>query len=475
MKTKLRQAVAVGTTLMFVGLLASCSNDSDSGRKRNSELGAVACVDAANSSASKDGTALLLGTCAEATKWAIANSDGTIGNKSDITNNSIELPIIGTGPVTVHTFNASDETVGIDIVKPNGSRNGIVYRVDTSGAKPVYYEAAPVGWGGTTTDPRTGDSGIQNLISTFNKASSPAADWVLGNEWEMRTILANADLARAVGISGGDWNTFYWTSKRNCSICALLIEKPAIAQFGYAATFAYGGRTNNYLRPIRSFTSGSEGAVAVAPTFTPTAPPTTVEETTTTVEETTTTVEAVTTTTVPDEIEMVADLVDPNVTTPTLPNQSVDISITPQIIDIWIDDATTEEVSSVQIVVDNNPPVEISKTETTQMEIPADAQVMTLNLTTTSGETVSVEKNIVRTAETTDTTTPDSTTTVAPTPDSTLAPASADDLEEPGVEVAGEGSQSESSSSSTIWLVIVGAALVVVVAGGVVQQRRKKK
>lgn len=468
MNQKFVQVVAVGAAFLSVGLLASCGNEGDSSRNRNSELGAVACIDAVNSSASQDGTALILGACAEATKWAKVNSDGSVGEKSDISNNSIQIPIIGTGPVTIQTFNSSDETVGIDVVKPNGSRNGIVYRVDTTGSKPVYYEAAPIGWSGNPSDPIISESQIAETISVFNNSSNPSADWVLGNEWEMQTILIDADLIGSLGISS-DRTNWYWTGGRFRSFFPLLIERPETAG-GYTAETSWFRRMN-YLRPVRSFNSGTEGVVAVKATFSPAAPSTTstiVEETTTT------TLEVIPSTTLAPDQEQVVQIIDPNVTEPTLPNGPTEITITSDQVDTWKQSVSAEEISSIQIVIDKGEPVDISLTDQTLLQIPASAMKFDVQIALASGETVSVEKNIVRVTETsTDSTS--TTTSVASTPDSTLAPASADNLDEPGVVVAGEESSSESSSNTGMLLIVFGAVVVVVIAGVVTQQRRKKK
>jgi hypothetical protein len=479
MKKSLSKAVSLSAAALLVGTLAACGGDSDSSRNRNSALDPVACLDGSTGSLTSENT-LKISTCETAVKFSIVGSDETDGDQQDIADGSVTLPVIGRGPVTVKTFNAAGAVIAKDVVKPNGSRGGIIYRIDTSGANPVYYEAAPKGWSGTTSDPRTVDGGIQPKIDEFNSASTPTADWYLGNEWEMRTILSNTDLSVAVGISGGDGNTFYWTSKRPCSICALLIERPSIAQRGYIATYAYGSWTNNFVRPIRSFTSGTEVSVSVVPLIAPTqtsevttpatteqTPTSTTEQTpTSTTDETTTTTMAIVPTTVAlePEVQLVVNVINPNIEVVELPAEEVTISVTPALVEEWVSGGVTAEIKAVEVSFDGAKYSPISMDTNSSLVIPASATEATLRVTTDSGELVEIEKTLQRTGEAgVDTTT--TTSTVAPIP--------ADDVVDETEASNTVGTETE-SSSSTIW-VILGAVVVLGAAGAAFQLRRKKK
>lgn len=459
MKKSFYKAISLSAPILLVASLTACGGESDSSRNRNSALEPVACLDGSAGTLTAENE-LKVAACATATKWATVASDGTEGEQKDIVDGSISLPVVGQGPVAVKTFSATGEVVATDVVKPNGSRGGIVYRVDTSGEQPVYYEAAPVGWAGTTSDPRTDDPGYQTKIDEYNNASTPAADWYLGNEWEMATILSDAALSNALGISGGDWTTMYWTSARGCSICALMIERPAVAQFGYSATYAYGiWCCNNYLRPIRSFTSGSEAIVAVIPQ----------DETTTTTtvvtEETSTTSIPPLPTTVPldPSDQMIVNIIDPNVILLKLPPEETTVSITPLIIKDWVSGGTTEEIASVEISFNGETYLPIAMEKPTEVTIPATATEATLRLTTAAGEKVEIDKTVQRTGETVDSTT---TTT------STVAPIPADEIPDEGTSAT--TTSDDESSSNTIW-VILGAVVVLGAAGAAFQLRRKKK
>jgi hypothetical protein len=471
MKKSLSKVVSLSAAALLVGTLAACGGDSDSSRNRNSALDPVACLDGSTGSLISENT-LKISTCETAVKFSIVGSDETDGDQQDIVDGSVTLPVIGRGPVTVKTFNAAGAVIAKDVVKPNGSRGGIIYRIDTSGANPVYYEAAPKGWSGTTSDPRTVDGAIQPKIDEFNNSSTPKADWYLGNEWEMRTILSNTDLSVAVGISGGDGNTFYWTSKRPCSICALLIERPSIAQFGYAATYAYGSWTNNFVRPIRSFNAGTEVSVSVVPLLAPTqtsevtTPATTEETPTSTTDETTTTTMAAVPTTVAlePEVQVVVDVINPNIEVVELPAEEVTISVTPVLVEEWVSGGVTAEIKSVEVSFDGAKYSSISMDTNSSLVIPASATEATLRVTTDSGEIVEIEKTLQRTGEAgVDTTT--TTSTVAPIP--------ADDVVDES-EASNTGGTETESSSNTIWL-ILGAVVVLAGAGTAVQLRRKKK
>jgi len=444
----------MSAAIILVGSLAACGGDSDTNRNRNTALDSTVCLDGATGTLTAENN-LKISSCDTAVKYSIVAADGTDGAQENIVDGGISLPVVGRGPVTVKTFNAEGAVIATDVVKPNGSRGGIVYRIDTSGEKPVYYEAAPIGWSGTASDPRTDDPGIQAKIDAFNNASSPAADWYLGNEWEMRTILADTTLSRAVGVSGGDGNTFYWTSARVCSICALMIERPSIAQYGYTATFAYGGWTNNLIRPIRSFTAGTEAPVAVLPP----------ETTTTTVEETTTTQAPVPTTVAPEpEVQVVIDIISPNIENVEVPATELTVSVTPALVEEWVSGGTTTEIETVEITFDGQNFTSISLDMNSDITIPAIATEATLRVTTKSGEKVEINKTLQRTGETAVTT---STTT------STVAPIPADEVIDVTETANTSGSESD-SSSNTIW-VILGAVIVVAAAGTAVQLRRKKK
>ena len=454
MKKSFLKVISVSATLVLVGTLASCGGDSDTNRNRNSALDSTVCLDGASGTLTAENN-LKIASCDTAVKYSIVAADGTDGAQENIVDGGISVPVVGRGPVTVKTFNAEGAVIATEVVKPNGSRGGIVYRIDTSGEKPVYYEAAPIGWSGTVSDPRTDDPGIQTKIDEFNNASTPAADWYLGNEWEMRTILADENLARAVGINGGDWNTFYWTSARVCSICALMIERPSIAQFGYTATYAYGGWTNNFIRPIRSFTAGTEAPVAVLPP----------ETTSTTVEETTTTQAPVPTTAAPaPEVQVVIDIINPNIEVVEVPVAETTVSVTPALVEEWVSGGTTTEIATVEISFDGQIFSPISMEANSNITIPTTATEATLRVTTKSGEKVEIKKTLQRTGKTAVTT---STTT------STVAPIPADDVVDVTETSTSTGSESE-SSSNTIW-VILGAVVVLAGAGTAVQLRRKKK
>ena len=454
MKKSLSKVISVSAAIILVSSLTACGGESDSSRNRNSALGPVACLDGSAGTLTAENE-LKVAACDTAVKYSIVAADGTDGAQENIVDGGISLPVVGRGPVTVKTFNAEGAVIATDLVKPNGSRGGIVYRIDTSGEKPVYYEAAPIGWSGTASDPRTDDPGIQTTINAFNNASSPAADWYLGNEWEMRTILADESLSRAVGVNGGDWNTFYWTSARVCSICALMIERPSIAEYGYTATFAYGGWTNNFIRPIRSFTAGTEAPVAVLPP----------ETTTTTVEETTTTQAPVPTTVAPEpEVQVVIDIISPNIENIEVPPTDLTVSVTPALVDEWVSGGTTTEIETVEITFDGKNFTPISMDMNSNVTIPGTATEATLRVTTKSGEKVEINKTLQRTGETAVTT---STTT------STVAPIPADDVVDV-TETTNTSVPASDSSSNTIW-VILGAVVVLGAAGAAFQVRRKKK
>jgi hypothetical protein len=476
------RVISVSATLVLVGSLASCSRDSDTNRNRNSALGPVACVDAASGKLNAEYN-LEIQTCANATQWAEVGTDGTVSEKKDTTG-TITLPIIGKSAVKVRTFDANGNVIGNDTVKMNGSRGGFVYRIDNSGAQPVYFEAAPIGWSGSATDPRTEEAGISSKINEYNDTFSPKGDWFLGDEWEMRTILFDAKLSTALGISGGNYSTYYWTSKRPCSICALLIEKPAIAQYGYVATYAYSNR-NNYLRPIRSFTSGTEMAVAVipdvvAPTTTTTEIPassgvTIAPEITTAPEVTSTTVATTTTeappttslapapTTVPlnPKEQVVADIVDPVVTVVKVPAEETIVSVTPAIIEEWVSGRTTEEIASVDVSFDGETFAPIAMDKTTDLTIPATATEAILRITTAEGEKVEINKTLQRTGENVEATTT-TTSTVVPTP--------ADEIPDEGTLATSD----DGSSSNALWIGL-GALAALIAAGATFQIRRKKK
>jgi|694.fasta_scaffold01389_23 hypothetical protein len=459
MKKSLAKVISMSAAIILVSSLTACGGDSDSSRDRNSALDPVACLDGSAGTLTAENE-LKVAACATATKWATVASDGTEGEQKDIVDGSISLPVVGQGPVTVKTFSATGEVVATDVVKPNGSRGGIVYRIDTSGEQPVYYEAAPVGWAGTTSDPRTDDPGYQTKIDEYNNASTPAADWYLGNEWEMATILSNEALSNALGISGGDWSTMYWTSARVCSICALMIERPAIAQFGYTATYAYDPWCcNNYLRPIRSFTSGSEAIVAVIPQDETTTTTTVIAE-----ETSTTSIPPVTTTLPLDPIEQVViDIVDPIVTVVKLPAEETNVTVIPAIVQEWVSGRTTEEIASVEISFNGETYLPIAMEKPTELTIPVTATEATLRVTTAAGEKVEIDKTLQRTGETVEATTT-TTSTVPPTP--------ADEIPDEGTSAS--TSSDDESSSNTIW-VILGAVVVLGAAGAAFQLRRKKK
>ena len=456
MKSRLRGRVAAAATLAAVVALAACGGSSSTSRNRNSSSDFVACVDPSASTTNSSG-ALVLGMCSSASKWAEVDSAGNTGELKDIADGKIELAVVGRGPVRIKSFNAEGVEVGNDIVKPNGSRGGIVYRVDTSGTQPVFWEAAPIGWNGSTTDPAVNRNQVDSVVEAYNSTLSPKGDWILGNEWEMRAILADAATSNKLGMSASSNLDFYWTNGR-FDQWTRFTERSAATPAGYTCLTERLGR-NYFLRPVRSFTSGGEGPVAVTATLKVDLPST--STTTTEAPTTTSTTEApVPTSTIPEGAS--EQLFSIDVPTVTIPS-SGSIEITPEDVGMVNDPSATDEVVKVQIVVDDAPAVDVSMTEPTKIEVPADASTMVVTYTTKSGEKSAVRKTFATGSD------DGSDTTIAPkSADSTVAPASADDLDEANVIV----SVSEESGTNVLVFVIP-ALIVLLIAGALVARRRK--
>ena len=501
MNKSFTKVASIGVAVVLMGSLAACGGESTTSRNRNSALEPLACLNRTDSSLTADNK-LQVPACAQAAKWAIVKSDGSDGNSSDVTNGYIELPVIGMKPTTVNTFDAAGNVVGIDVVKVNGSRGGIVYRIDKSGKAPTYYEAAPSGWSGIPNDPRLSEDELGPKIQTFNSQSTPAADWFFGNEWEMRAILNNRDLSVAAGITGGNSGQFYWTAGRSGRF--LLIERPITADLGYTATFAVSRRVN-FLRPVRSFTTGTESVASIVPTFVPTSSTssstpvdesstsivdessssivnessssivdesstTAVDEssTTTVAEKTATTPEETTSTTTPDvlsdEEKVQTQVLTPMEEVVTLPKEEKSVTIQPEAVKEMFAQAPAGEAPTIEVSVDGEKWNLLSTTEATQLVIPASATSLKTRFTGSEGEKIVVEKQILREGE--------DASEVSTTTSTSVAPTSADDMPDEG---ATTGASEESDSSSNLWIFIVAGIVIVAIAGAGVQRSRKKK
>lgn len=458
MTKSLSKALSVGAAILMVGALAACGGDSTSSRNRNSALDAVACLDGSAGTLTSEND-LKLTACATATKWATVSSDGTDGEQKDIVDGAISLPVIGRGPVTVKTFNAAGEVVATDLVKPNGSRGGIVYRIDQSGDKPVYYEAAPIGWAGSVIDPSIDRTEFAKYLEIINTATG-GNDWRLGSLDEMNYIAENAELSNTLGLYGGDWTTMYWTSTQLWGWYDNDIVRPANAQFGYAHVWANIDlwRSGNHIRPIRSFTAGTEAPVVVTPP----------EETSTTIAEDTTTTVAPVPTTVPldSESQLAVDILTPVGQVVDVPATETTVSVTPAVIDEWLSGGTNTEFEKLEYSFDGINFSPISVDANTDVTIPVTAKSVKVRYTLKSGVTSEVTKTLKRSGDA-------EVTTTTMTPDSTVAPTPADDVVDV-TETSNASEPTSESSSNTIWIA-AGAVLLLAAAGGAIQLRRKKK
>ena len=463
MKKSLSKAVSLSAAALLVGTLAACGGDSDSSRNRNSALDPVACLDAAKSSLAPENI-LKVPTCASATEWALIALDGSEGQRTQISDGVIDLPLIGGTTRTIKTFDASGNVVGIDKVKPNGSRDGIIYRIDTNGAQPVYFEVAMPGWSGSGVDPNVSQANIPATLKTFNEKSTPAADWILGNEWEMRHILIDRNLTNAIGITpGGNFN-YYWTSGRRANWPFYLVEIPSTSRQGYVATFAGGSWANYLLRPMRSFTTGTENVASVVASFVPTAAP--ADSSTSTTEAPTSTTQAPvappTTIASPEEV-IVTQVLDPISETVKLPSGETSINITPETLRGFFPTVDSDKISNMEVSFDGKTWITVSGSKNTKLVIPASAKTVKTRVIGTDNKELVVEKAIVREGEAEASTT---------TSSSTVAPTSADEIPDEGTSAS--TSSDDESSSNTIW-VILGAVVVLGAAGAAFQLRRKKK
>lgn len=463
MKKSLTKVISVSAALVLVGSLASCGGDSDTNRNRNSALDPVACLDAAKSSLAPENI-LKVPTCAPATEWALVAMDGSEGQRTQISGGAIDLPLIGGTTRTIKTFDASGNVVGIDKVKPNGSRDGIIYRIDTNGAQPVYFEVAMPGWSGSGVDPNVSQANIPATLKTFNEKSTPAADWVLGNEWEMRHILINRNLTNAIGVTPGGSYNYYWTSGTRAGWPFYLVEIPSTSRQGYVATFAGGSWANYLLRPMRSFTTGTENVASVVASYVPTAAP--AESSTSTSETPTSTTEAPVappTSIASHEEIIVTQVLDPISETVKLPSGETSINITPETLMGFFPTENSDNISNMEVSFDGKNWITVSGSKNTKLVIPASAKTIKTRVIGTDKKELIVEKAIVREGESEASST---------TSSSTIAPTSADEIPDEGTSAS--TSSDDESSSNTIW-VILGAVIVLAGAGTAVQLRRKKK
>lgn len=517
MKKSLTKVASIGLAVVLLGSLAACGDDSTAPRNRNSALEPVACLNAANSSLTAENK-LRIPACAQAAKWAVVKSDGSDGDSSVVADGFIELPVITMKPTTVKTFDAEGNVVGIDVVKVNGSRGGMVYRIDKSGEVPTYFEVAPSGWSGSR-DPKVKWAEIKGLIASYNNESSPTADWFFGNEWEMRTILFSPDLSNAADINveqGCEY--FYWTN--GFVGIRPIIERPSTSQCGYTAiqtwTITY---LPHYVRPVRSFTTGTESVASIVPTLVPASsaetpvdessssvadesstsiadetpatpvdesstsiadetPTTPVDEsstsvvdessTTTSDESTTTTVEAATSTTTPkvlsDEEKVETQVLTPIEEVVTLPREDKKVTIQPEAVKEMVAQAPAGETPTIEVSFDGEKWNLLSTTQATQLVIPASATSIRTRFSGSKGEEAVVEKQILREGE--------DASEVSTTTSTSVAPTSADDMPDEGVTTDVSG---ESDSSSNLWIFIVAGIVIIAIAGAGVQRSRKKK
>jgi hypothetical protein len=463
MKKSLPKVISMSAAIILVSSLTACGGDSDSSRNRNSALDPVACLDASKSSLAPENI-LKVPTCASATEWALVAVDGSEGQRTQISNGAIELPLIGGTTRTIKTFDASGNVVGIDKVKPNGSRDGIIYRIDTNGEQPVYFEVALPGWSGQADDPRVTQPNIPATIQAFNEQSTPAADWILGNEWEMRHILIDPNLTNAIGVTpNGDYN-YYWTSGSRADWPFYLVEIPSTSRQGYVATFASDTSEEFQIRPLRAFTTGTESVASVVASFVPTAAP--AESSTSTSEAPTSTTEAPlappTTLASPEEV-IVTQVLDPISEAVNVPSGEQSIDITPETIRGFFPNINSDETTSMEVSFDGKNWIAVSAAKNTKLVIPASAKVVKTRVTNADNKELVLEKAIVREGESEPS--PSSST-------STIAPTSANEIPDEGTSAS--TSSDDESSSNTIW-VILGAVIVVAAAGTAAQLRRKKK
>jgi hypothetical protein len=463
MKKSLPKVISMSAAIILVSSLTACGGDSDSSRNRNSALEPVACLNAAKSSLAPENI-MKVPTCANATEWTLVAFDGSEGQRTQISNGVIDLPLIGGTTRTIKTFDASGNVVGIDKVKPNGSRDGIIYRIDTNAAQPVYFEVAMPGWSGNGVDPNVSQANIPATLKTFNEKSTPAADWILGNEWEMRHILIDRDLTSAIGITpGGNFN-YYWTSGTRANWPYYLVEIPSTSRQGYVATFAGGSWANYLLRPMRSFTTGTENVASVVALFVPTAAPAESSTSTTGVPTSTTEAPVAPPTTIasPEEV-IVTQVLDPTSEIVKVPSGETSINITPKTIQAFFPTADSKKISNMEVSFDGKNWITVSGSKNTKLVIPASAKIVKTRVIGTDNKELVVEKAIVREGESE----PSSTTST-----STIAPTSANEIPDEGTSTS--TTSDDGSSSSALWIGL-GALAALIAAGAAFQIRRKKK
>lgn len=394
-----RISTAVGITAVT---MAACGGSSTT--TRNAEGDAVACVSGSDSTFTSDGQ-LELHFCAQATQWVREDEGATFSTKMDITANKAVTSLTAFGSMKVISYDAAGELVAVDKITLNGSKGGLAYQVNTTVKPVVISEVARAGWSGVETDPNVNHSEAETLITTFNNASAPAADWGLPTRADLSALFENDTAVRAAGIDISGRGSAYWLADAidgaaygvSGDVFAVLRSVSAPGGFAYWLR-QHTPSTMDYVRPTRNFTPGDGPAILVAATYVPDVSTSSSIAIGTSIEEPSTSAPDVTIADTPEQVTRI-NVISPRQSNINLEAGEQVVRVTPVDVKKYVADAAPSAVKSADIQFDGGEWTAISLSTNTDIVIPAAAKTAVVRITSTSGDTFQVPKTIVHEGE----------------------------------------------------------------------------
>ena len=448
-----------GLALVGIAALALSACGGSDSLTRNAEGDMVACVNQAQSAITAAGE-LELHFCEGATQWVREDEGATYSEKMPITDAKATTSLSAFGSMKVLSYDAQGNTVGIDKITLNGSRGGLTFKIDTSKKPIVFSEVARAGWSGEDKDPNVEHDVALEIITKFNNSFAPAGDWYLPSRSELTTLFEQESLVKSTAIDVSGLGSAYWLSDKIDAARFGVdgIVNGALRSVSAPGGFAYwqrqaGPGTNEFARPIRTYTNGDGPVILVAAGFSPTTPSSSSEPIVNTPQPTLTTptTNLVPPTSVePEQITRI-NVISISKQDVVIPAGQQTIKILPIDVKENVTDVSPTPIEKTEIQFDNGAWIAISLSETTAITIPADAKTAVVRVTSTSGDSYLVTKAINR--EGNDVTT----TTEAPSRAPTVA-----------APVSGD---SGNSNSNTLYVVLVLSALLIVAAVLVFRRR----
>jgi hypothetical protein len=400
-----RISTAVGIVSIAI---AACGGSSSV--TRNAEGDAVACVSQSDSAFTSDGQ-LELHFCAQATQWVREDEGPTYSEKMTISNGKAITSLNAFGSMKVISYDAAGALVGVDKITLNGSRGGLTYKVNTTANPVVISEVARAGWSGTPTDPNVSHSEAETLVTNFNNASAPAADWGLPTRADLGGLFENDFAVRAAGIDISGRTSAYWLSGKidgkafgvDGVIYGVLRSVAAPGGFAYWQRVE-APSTMDFVRPTRNFTPGDGPAILVAAGYVPDVSTSSSIALGTRVEEPTTSAPEVTIADSPEQVTRIS-IISPKVPVIELAPDEQVVRVTPVDVKKYIAETSLTQVKTAEIQFDGGEWIALSLSSNTDIQIPATAKNAVMRITSPSGDTYQVPKSIVRIGENVTTTT----------------------------------------------------------------------